>query len=743
MAYVKQNFETGQTLTADMLNHIEAGFDGVQDKLVSGTNIKTVNGKSLLGSGNIPIEGSKAKPMPIILDTDWWTDIDDAVAIKILVWAEREGLCDILGLIVNAVNDNSAQSLARYLDYLGRGDLPFALEKNATDYNGNPSYFSTMISSWNHGLYSSNLECPDENEGEYYISLLQSLPSDEKCNIVCIGYLSALAGLFNRAKEDQSIYNLIVNKVNKVFIMAGKYPSGSENNFTRTARSRKAGYDVCTNCPSEIPMIFLGYEVGETVLSGGTTGSVIGTFDLLYKGMVAHGEGSKGRSSWDPMTMLLALMDNENMSGYQYVRGTNVVNASTGANVFTKNEDGNHYYVVKKYADAWYAHQINSIVEQRAWKFREIGRVQYNPDITSYTLQSIAITTQPNKLTYYVDESFNTSGMVVTATLQSESGETAMKTVYDYTYAPTILTQVGDNTITVYYTINGVTKTASVNVSVKERETYFITVDVANGAYGGDETIVSGGSASVTLSANDGYALPNTVTVTGAEYQYNSSTGVISLSNPTSAVSITAECVKIETYNISTEVTNGTYGGDTTIISGGTASVTITANDGYTLPSSVTVTGASYQYDKSKGVVSLSAPTSAVTIVVECVESVVSVGYATVTFDGSENWEFNTSTNPNTYGFYNAYLLNPDVTNPATVTHLGIGYFEEATCNIEVLNRNIVGESRSDTTQCGFGYYSVDPSVFVRFDSSIATSVATFKAWLAENNLTITYKLIS
>ena len=58
MAYVKQNFETGQTLTADMLNHIEEGFDGVQETLISGTNIKTINGQSLLGGGNITIEGS-------------------------------------------------------------------------------------------------------------------------------------------------------------------------------------------------------------------------------------------------------------------------------------------------------------------------------------------------------------------------------------------------------------------------------------------------------------------------------------------------------------------------------------------------------------------------------------------------------------------------------------------------------------------------------------------------------------
>ena len=61
MAYSKQNFETGQTLTADMLNHIEAGFDNVQDKLVSGTNIKSIDGKSILGSGNITISAGTVK----------------------------------------------------------------------------------------------------------------------------------------------------------------------------------------------------------------------------------------------------------------------------------------------------------------------------------------------------------------------------------------------------------------------------------------------------------------------------------------------------------------------------------------------------------------------------------------------------------------------------------------------------------------------------------------------------------
>lgn len=58
MAYTPTEWTTGDTITAEKLNNMEDGIetaDGKQDKLVSGTNIKTVNNTSLLGSGNIAV----------------------------------------------------------------------------------------------------------------------------------------------------------------------------------------------------------------------------------------------------------------------------------------------------------------------------------------------------------------------------------------------------------------------------------------------------------------------------------------------------------------------------------------------------------------------------------------------------------------------------------------------------------------------------------------------------------------
>ena len=39
------------------IDDIEDSLSGYQEKLISGINIKTINGNSLLGAGNIPISG--------------------------------------------------------------------------------------------------------------------------------------------------------------------------------------------------------------------------------------------------------------------------------------------------------------------------------------------------------------------------------------------------------------------------------------------------------------------------------------------------------------------------------------------------------------------------------------------------------------------------------------------------------------------------------------------------------------
>jgi hypothetical protein len=76
-------------------------------------------------------------------------------------------------------------------------------------------------------------------------------------------------------------------------------------------------------------------------------------------------------------------------------------------------------------------------------------------------LKSIAITTAPTKTAYTSGEAFDAAGMVVTATYDDNSTQDVTKFA---TWSPDVITAAGN--VTVSYTENGVTKTATQAVTV-------------------------------------------------------------------------------------------------------------------------------------------------------------------------------------------------------------------------------------------------------------------------------------
>ena len=82
-------------------------------------------------------------------------------------------------------------------------------------------------------------------------------------------------------------------------------------------------------------------------------------------------------------------------------------------------------------------------------------------------VKSLAITTAPTKTTYTEGESFDSTGMVVTATYADDT----TATVTDYTVSPNGALATTDTAVTISYTSGGATKTA----------TQAITVEVAQG----------------------------------------------------------------------------------------------------------------------------------------------------------------------------------------------------------------------------------------------------------------------
>ena len=286
-----------------------------------------------------------------ILGTDWWTDCDDAVALRILAREHKAGKIRLLGIGINACMEYSAASVDGFLRCEGVEDVPLGIDRAATDFGRNPPYQKNL--SVYCGKYRTNADA--EDAVRLYRRLLAE--QEEQIEIIEIGYLNVLADVLKSGADDLSPMSgaeQISKKVKKIWVMAGKWDEnpGRENNFARNERARRAGKIVCGCCP--VPLVFLGWEVGAGVITGGS----LRKDDVLHRVLADHGS-EKGRSSWDPMLCLLALTGDVTQAGYDLCYGRASVNGETGENCFEEDAEGLHAYVIKKYSDDYYRKLID------------------------------------------------------------------------------------------------------------------------------------------------------------------------------------------------------------------------------------------------------------------------------------------------------------------------------------------------------------------------------------------------
>lgn len=289
-----------------------------------------------------------------ILGTDWWTDCDDAVAIRILARAHKSKEICIKGIGINACMEHSVKSLDAFLCSEGVEDISIGIDFEATDFGGNPAYqkrLARLVSK-----YKSNDDA--EDAVRLYRRILSN--SNEALEIIEIGYLQVISNVIMSEPDDisdKSGLELVKEKVSKIWVMAGKWdePSGKENNFARNERSRKAGSTFCEKCP--VPVTFLGWEVGAEVI----TGDNLNKDDILYQVLCDHGS-ENGRMSWDPMLALVAVIGDEALAGYDSVIGVASVDGFSGENNFLPCANGKHRYVVKNNDNLYYKNQINSLI---------------------------------------------------------------------------------------------------------------------------------------------------------------------------------------------------------------------------------------------------------------------------------------------------------------------------------------------------------------------------------------------
>ena len=290
-----------------------------------------------------------------ILGTDWWSDCDDAVALRLLARAAKQGEIRLLGIGINACMQHSVASLRGFLRTEGLDDIPLGLDAAATDFSGIPSFQARLAAEYGKGI--TNADAMDAVR--LYRKLLSSV--EDQVEILEIGFMQVITAVLESPADDLSPLTgmeLVRQKVKKMWVMAGKWDADGEkeHNFCLNARARTAAEAFCRLCP--VPVTFLGWEVGFDVITGGA----LPDNDPLHMVLADHGSAN-GRSSWDPMLALLAVTGNEAEAGYDTVTGFARVDPADGANYFRPDPNGPHRYVIKNSDNAFYENAINTRIK--------------------------------------------------------------------------------------------------------------------------------------------------------------------------------------------------------------------------------------------------------------------------------------------------------------------------------------------------------------------------------------------
>lgn len=303
-------------------------------------------------------------PVNLLIDTDCYTDSDDAGGLATLLNLSLRSEAVPLAVNVNTGNTDVPFAVSAILDYYGYSSVPIA-QTASGELTSTTGCWADEV----RAAFSYSLSSPANSLNTYRQALHDA--ADGSVTICSLGYLWDIQALMNSPSDgidSRTGQALIAAKVVRLVVMGGDYvggtPGGNENNFNRTAAAKTAANDVCANWPTSVPIYFFGYTAGLTIITGSIFVGQEATHPVA-KAYDADGVLPTGNSSWDAMAALLAVRGQSHADRpyFALIRGTNSVNSSTGANTFTVSDSGPHYFAIRALADSDFVDLLHGLYD--------------------------------------------------------------------------------------------------------------------------------------------------------------------------------------------------------------------------------------------------------------------------------------------------------------------------------------------------------------------------------------------
>lgn len=244
----------------------------------------------------------------IIFDTDMGNDIDDALAMLMLLHADQQGLAKALMVASCNSNEWAVPGIKAIATGYGYKDLPVSSSCEAKGLA--MGQYTQKIA-----LAAGLAPGPAEDSVVWMRKVLAQQPT-RSVRVVATGFSTNLAGLLASQANHKgdgiqvSGLELISEKVEFLTMMAGNFANKEHGEFN-VAENVPAFGKVIEEWPT--PIYLSGYEIGDHVLSRGEElKKVLKPENPVWMGYETYmGEvvknGSWDRPSWDQTAMLWAL----------------------------------------------------------------------------------------------------------------------------------------------------------------------------------------------------------------------------------------------------------------------------------------------------------------------------------------------------------------------------------------------------------------------------------------------------
>lgn len=226
----------------------------------------------------------EARPVKVILDTDMYGDIDDALALAMLHALESRGEIELLAVTISTETKWTARFVDSINTFYGRGDIPIgvvsggvtvrALEQSRYGrYLPSPNgihytqYISSLTGNGGTPVYPHDEpDLPDPDDPVMLIRRVLADQPDQSVVMIGIGYMTNLAQLLESRPDSASSADgrtLVNQKVKFLSIMAGNFAATGEQEFN-LAMDVPAARTVLGQWPT--PVVVSGSEIGARML---------------------------------------------------------------------------------------------------------------------------------------------------------------------------------------------------------------------------------------------------------------------------------------------------------------------------------------------------------------------------------------------------------------------------------------------------------------------------------------------